>query len=63
MSILQEELEYTIDQIERLREQGFRQVTREERLILALLLIANDTYAIRGMIESLLLALSDLQNR
>jgi hypothetical protein len=62
-TLIQDEIEITLGELRKLRKNGYRQSARDERLILALLMIDDDLHHIRGLIESLVLALSDLRTR
>ena len=62
-TLLQDQVEYSIKRVKHLEQTNLSETLRKEREILALLLIADDIHAIRGLIESLVLALSDLQTR
>jgi len=57
--ITQEEIEYTLGRIKILKDRGLSETVRHERAVLALLLIADDLHAIRGMLHSLLLAMGE----
>ena len=58
-TLLQDEIEYSIKRVEYFKENKFSVAERDERQTRALLLIADDLHAIRGLIESLVLALGD----
>ena len=61
MTLLQDQIEYSIKKIEFCENTHLSDTLRKERAILAQYLIADELHAIRGLIESLVLALSDMR--